>query len=1525
MVVVSCPHGCGYKSEDVSEQLVSKLIELHVQSHAIQSTVINKSAKYARPTIELGANEERWASFKRRWETFKKGSKIDATEEAAQLFECAGTELGDLVLKLDQDITSRSVDEVMSTMHSLAVVPVAEAVTRSELIKMEQRNDEPFRTFVARVKGKAETCAYLVEVACDCGCGKTFNGDYTTRAMIDILLAGIYDVDIRRQALSIDGVLRKPLNELISFVERQEMSKAAVSAITVSAVSTFKRAKKQQGGRSALSDGGNSARTCPSCNNLFKPYKKGRNGWNRKPFQQCFDCWRKSGAATQNCILNMNAPVSATNAKTANQPSKVSKLSLSRAIFEHRCWRNANINTHPMVELQISHLRNGKTVPIVAIADTGAQSNLWGFNDFKSKGFSKNDLQPVNLRISAANNHSLNIIGGFNARFTGSSPKGHNISCCATIFVSDSVSCFYLSCTTMRNLAIIDQTFPTVGDRVGSTKTYYNSNLKNAIDDKHPVFADFQKASLLVINAGCIRPHNNNSAAICDCPQREFVPSRPNKLPFPAIPENNDRMKKWLLEKFSSSTFNTCPHRPLQQMTGPPLEIHIDKFAKPKVYPKPVPVPLHWQDRVYEDLLRDESLGVVQRVPCGVPVTWCHRMVITRKHDGSPRRTVDLSPLNKFCRREIYSAQSPFQLARRIPRNTWKTVTDAWNGYHSVPLRKSDRHLTTFITPFGRWRYNRAPQGYLSSGDGYNQRFATILADFPRKERCVDDTVFYDSDLEEHWWRTIDFLMLVGRSGIVLNPEKFQFARETIEFAGFRVSQESIEPLDRYIDAIRQFPTPVSNTDIRSWYGLINQVSTYAQLREHMTPFRDFLSSKTKFKWTKELDLAFEKSKMKIIEAIKSGVQIFDITKPTCLRPDWSSQGIGYYLVQKHCSCVSTLPDCCPDGWRITLAGSRFLQKAEKRYAAIEGEALAVAWSLEQTKYFTQGCRNLIVVTDHKPLVKLFGDRTLDEIDNTRLFRLKQRALPWHFKISYLPGKVNNAADALSRHPSPNGGVTHQDQVEFSINAAITRETEELSTVSWSLIAQETKKDPTLSTLIRAVHNKFQGHFPRIEPYTNYKDSLYIKDGVLMYKDRAIIPFSLRNHVLKTLHAAHQGITGMGARARSIVFWPGLTKDIERVRAECSECNRNAPSQSSLPSSLPVPPTTPFEKIYADFCQLHGNHYLIVGDRLSGWSDIYATPVGTYYSGARGLIRCLRVFFATYGVPNEIASDGGPEFASDDCRQFLQRWGVHHRVSSAYFPRSNGRAEVAVKSAKRLLRTNVGPGGSINNDNFLRAILQLRNTPDPDCGISPARILFGRPLRDNLLFAKRLKKFSNPAVLRIWREAWRSKEAALRVRFAKSVERLNVNSRNLPNLNIGDRCYIQNQKGNYPLKWERSGVIVEIQPYDKYVVKIDGSGQLTKRNRKFLRRITLPSTPIHNVPSSVSPDMNFESESQMRPPAREITSRNSPPQVPERQRPIEFVPYSLRRLKSFNNPGLKETTTLPVGRLRPRLVRPNYV
>ena len=144
-------------------------------------------------------------------------------------------------------------------------------------------------------------------------------------------------------------------------------------------------------------------------------------------------------------------------------------------------------------------------------------------------------------------------------------------------------------------------------------------------------------------------------------------------LPFSCIPEDYAVIREWLSDKYAASTFNTCPHRPLHCIAGHPIEIHVDPLAKRMAFHTPSSIPLHWQQKVHDHLIRDEAMRILEKVPHGEPTEWCHCMANIRKRDGSPRRTVDLSPLNKlnkFCKRETHAFKAPFHLAQRMPRNT---------------------------------------------------------------------------------------------------------------------------------------------------------------------------------------------------------------------------------------------------------------------------------------------------------------------------------------------------------------------------------------------------------------------------------------------------------------------------------------------------------------------------------------------------------------------------------------------------------------------------------------------------------------------------------------------------------------------------------------------------------------------------------------------------------------------------------------------------------------------------------------
>ena len=120
--------------------------------------------------------------------------------------------------------------------------------------------------------------------------------------------------------------------------------------------------------------------------------------------------------------------------------------------------------------------------------------------------------------------------------------------------------------------------------------------------------------------------------------------------------------------------------------------------------------------------------------------------------------------------------------------------------------------------------------------------------------------------MESAFWHTVEYITHCGRNGIAFNPDKFQFAENEVEFAGFSITADGVKPTKRMTEAILNFPTPTNITGVRSWFGLVNQVSFAFSQAEVMAPFRELLRTKDrKFYWDSTLDKLFEESKLNIV------------------------------------------------------------------------------------------------------------------------------------------------------------------------------------------------------------------------------------------------------------------------------------------------------------------------------------------------------------------------------------------------------------------------------------------------------------------------------------------------------------------------------------------------------------------------------------------------------------------------------------------------------------------------------------
>ena len=998
MPTLKCPFaGCSSSTVEDSEALAIAIFNAHVSTHTstanqnIQRSGGSKSEKIVRPKVTQGMLEEAWNSFLIQWKIYKSSAVLSDAESKLQLIYCCEQDLLEHVLRSEPEITSKDEKDQLESIRKLSVVPVAMGVRRSEVLNLTQDSTELVRSFLSRIQGKAATCNFFTKCTATCCATNPPLVDFSNTIIKYILVNGLADTEIRRETLGWKELDSSSLSDTIAYIESKEMARDAYKG-EVSSMKTKSQYVKQQNDPKLKQKV-----KCETCETQIKQYVLLRSGKISTERKLCYKCWKskkdkkeKSSGSTDEASSILHSIGSCKNKGVVTTKYKGrTAVVLSHHIFDSiHGWRQRPADKQPLLKIDVKPCNEmyddlqvcpppvSTLISLEGVADTGAQSCLWSLRQFYKCGFKKNHLVPVKLKMEAANRESITISGAIFLTITASGKVVH-----AMVYVSPDVRGLYLSKHCLEELGCISRSFPCAGeiDRL-ETAAINNSNGNGGHGNEHVRVAPSPR---------------NGARAECGCLLRGSPPERPSVLPMPCTPDNIDRMKVWLIERYAASTFNKCTHQPLPFIKAEPIKLHVDENAKPIAHHTPSIVPLHFRDKVKEGLDGDERLGVIEKVPEGIPTTWLHRMVITPKGNGDPRRTVDLSPLNKYCARETHATTPPFQQARLIPAHTWKTVTDAWNGYHSALIAKEDRIKTAFITEWGRYQYKVLPQGYVSSNDGYSKRYDKIIENVVRKTKVTDDTALWDTELEEHWWRSIDYIALVGKHGMILNSDKFQFCQRSVDFAGFRVGENTVEPLPKYIDAIKSFPTPKKLQDVRSWFGLVNQVAHYNKLTEIMAPFRPLLSSKATFYWSEELQTAFGKSKDFIIDAIKKGVEIFEPSRPTMLRPDYSTTGIGYYLSQKHCNCVKIIPDCCDNGWRITLAGSRFLKPAETRYAPIEGESLGIQWSLEDTKYFTLGCDKLIVVVDHKPLVGLFNDKTLDDMANTRLFRLKEKTLQW--------------------------------------------------------------------------------------------------------------------------------------------------------------------------------------------------------------------------------------------------------------------------------------------------------------------------------------------------------------------------------------------------------------------------------------------------------------------------------------------------------------------------------------------------
>ncbi|KAK3749625.1 hypothetical protein QZH41_012963, partial [Actinostola sp. cb2023] len=347
--------------------------------------------------------------------------------------------------------------------------------------------------------------------------------------------------------------------------------------------------------------------------------------------------------------------------------------------------------------------------------------------------------------------------------------------------------------------------------------------------------------------------------------------------------------------------------------------------------------------------------------------------------------------------------------------NSIQQDEDARSGFWQIPVDDESSTLTTFATPYGRYRFTRMPFGIHSAQEVFHKGLHELFQDLSGVETDIDDIILvWGSTREEHDERLEKTLQRARESNLKLNPDKCKIRRTKVLYIGHVFTSDGVKPDVSKLEAITSMPTPEDKHGIQRLLEMVNYVAKFLpNISEVTSPLRELLKKDVAWHWTERHEQSFNDIKKLLTETSTGVLKYYDPKQPVGLQVDACKSGLVAVLMQ--------------GGSPIAYA-SRSLTETECKYAQIEKESLAVVFGCERFHQYIYA-KEVRVETDHRPLVSIIT-KSLDKAP-ARLQRMLLRLQRYNIDLQYKPGKELYAADTLSRAHLPTTGDEDEDLVLY--------------------------------------------------------------------------------------------------------------------------------------------------------------------------------------------------------------------------------------------------------------------------------------------------------------------------------------------------------------------------------------------------------------------------------------------------------------------------------------------------------------
>uniref|UniRef100_A0AAV2L2F4 Gypsy retrotransposon integrase-like protein 1 n=1 Tax=Knipowitschia caucasica TaxID=637954 RepID=A0AAV2L2F4_KNICA len=793
------------------------------------------------------------------------------------------------------------------------------------------------------------------------------------------------------------------------------------------------------------------------------------------------------------------------------------------------------------------------------------------------------------------------------------------------------------------------------------------------------------------------------------------------------------------------------------------------------------------KEKVDKELERLEKDGVISPVKHS---EWAAPVVPVTKKDGGLRLCGDYKvTVNLATNTETYPLPRIEEVLAALCGGKIFSKIDLAAAYQQVLLDDESKKYTTVNTHKGLFVYNRLCFGINSAVSIFQRIMENVMRDL-NVLVYLDDLLVMGRDEAEHLLNLDRVLQRLQENGLRVKKSKCDFGKTQIEYLGHMLDGKGVYPSKDKVRAVHDAPTPTNIKELRAFLGLVNYYGRFLpQQSTVLAPLYKLLKDQTKWRWSKVEQSAFDKCK-EMLTGDKVLVH-YDPSLPLSLACDASAYGIG-----------AVIQHTTHDGQERPVAyASRTLSPAEKNYSQIEKEALSLVYGVKKFHQYLWG-RKFNLITDHKPLLTLFGEhKGLPTMAAARIQRWAIILSAYDYHIIYRQSDEHGNADGLSRVPLPETADAGTETMTAYLHALICEHLEGVP-LSAQQISRATRKDAELSRL----HRYIKEGWPRevaeeLKVFYKKREELSVEQGCVLWGTRVVVP--------KKLRSGHPGIVKMKTIARQYVWWPHVDMDVEKTCKQCDRCQL----EQRMPHPVPLHPWEfpgeVWKRLHIDFAgPFIGHMFMIVVDTYSKWLEVLKMAKIT----SSATISRLRRLFASYGLPEQIVTDNATTFMSEEFQLFMKRNGILHTTGAPRHPATNGLAERYVATFKAGMKKLDGEDLNVE-DKVSHFLLRYRTTPNSATGESPADLHLKRHVRSRLDFLR-----PNIA-MRVRRRQYQQKEE----HDSRATER---------QFDVDDPVYLRNTAGDP--KWI-PGVVTQQTGPVSYRVQGETTDQVYRRHGDQLR------------------------------------------------------------------------------------------